>query len=51
MSVTTARVVAHWVHPEVAESLAGCPRPRLASVTLKDYGNFDDEACARHGCG
>jgi len=84
-------VVTHWVHPEVAEYLAGfcepvrpeagvwprsrvaelaadasgliacmadrvddaflagCPRLRVVSATLKGYDNFDAEACARHG--
>ena len=84
-------VVTHWVHPEVAEYLAGfcdpvlpdagvwsrervaelaadanglivcmsdrvdeaflagCPRLRVVSATLKGYDNFDAGACARHG--
>jgi phosphonate dehydrogenase len=86
-------VVTHWVHPEVAdylagfsdavipsreegvwprqkvaglaasadgllacmadsideEFLAGCPRLRVVSATLKGYDNFDAGACARRG--
>jgi phosphonate dehydrogenase len=29
--------------------LAGCPRLRVVSATLKGYDNFDADACARHG--
>jgi len=29
--------------------LAGCPRLRVVSATLKGYDNFDAQACARHG--
>jgi phosphonate dehydrogenase len=29
--------------------LAGCPRLRVISATLKGYDNFDAEACARRG--
>ena len=29
--------------------LAGCPRLRVVSATLKGYDNFDAAACARHG--
>jgi len=29
--------------------LAGCPRLRVVSATLKGYDNFDAGACARHG--
>jgi phosphonate dehydrogenase len=29
--------------------LAGCPRLRVISATLKGYDNFDAAACARHG--
>ncbi len=29
--------------------LAGCPRLRVISATLKGYDNFDASACARHG--
>ena len=29
--------------------LAGCPRLRVISATLKGYDNFDADACARHG--
>jgi phosphonate dehydrogenase len=86
-------VVSHWVHPEVADYLAGfcaavipdrdagvwprprlaelaadadgiiacmadriddaflagCPRLRVVSATLKGYDNFDARACARRG--
>ena len=29
--------------------LAGCPRLRVVSATLKGYDNFDADACARRG--
>jgi phosphonate dehydrogenase len=29
--------------------LAGCPRLRVISATLKGYDNFDADACTRHG--
>jgi phosphonate dehydrogenase len=29
--------------------LAGCPRLRVVSATLKGYDNFDADACTRHG--
>ncbi len=29
--------------------LAGCPRLRVISATLKGYDNFDADACSRHG--
>lgn len=32
-----------------ADFLAGCPRLRVISATLKGYDNFDAEACARRG--
>jgi phosphonate dehydrogenase len=31
------------------EFLAGCPKLRVVSATLKGYDNFDAEACARRG--
>ena len=31
------------------ELLAGCPRLRVVSATLKGYDNIDAQACARHG--
>ena len=31
--------------------LAGCPRLRVVSATLKGYDNFDADACARQAPG